>query len=171
MMTAGDQLDDRNCEAVYRIAVNMCATARQAEEVFRQALLAAWLEPQSLRGESFTTWLYRIAIETALAHRERDLPRPSRSLVPFLPAFDSAGHLVPSGGRWPGNSCGPVMVPGLLREALEFIDDRNRAVFVLRDLLDVPVDEVAAIMRSSPEAVRRDAHRVRLMLRGFIDQL
>jgi DNA-directed RNA polymerase specialized sigma24 family protein len=107
-----------------------------------------------------------------LAPRDRDRRHPSRTLEPFLPVFDSAERLVARGGRSPGgNSFGLIMVAGLLREALEFIDDRTRAVFVLRDLLDLPVDEVAAILRTTPQAVRRDAHRVRLMLRGFIDQL
>jgi DNA-directed RNA polymerase specialized sigma24 family protein len=80
---------------------------------------------------------------------------------------------LPSKGRSPGIDCsfaGPV-VTGLLREALECIDDQARAVFVLRDLLQIPVDEAAAILQTSPQLVLRDAHRVRLMLRGFIDGL
>jgi DNA-directed RNA polymerase specialized sigma24 family protein len=51
------------------------------------------------------------------------------------------------------------------------VDDQTRAVFVLSDLLQLPVDEAAAVLRTSPSVVRRDAHRARLMLRGFIDQL
>jgi DNA-directed RNA polymerase specialized sigma24 family protein len=58
-----------------------------------------------------------------------------------------------------------------LRGALDCVDDQARATFVLRDLLELPSDEVAAILRTSPEVVRNDAHRLRLMLRGFIDQL
>jgi DNA-directed RNA polymerase specialized sigma24 family protein len=58
-----------------------------------------------------------------------------------------------------------------LREALESIDDKPRAAFVLRDLLQLPVDETAAILQVSPVAVRQDTHQTRLMLRGFIDQL
>ena len=60
---------------------------------------------------------------------------------------------------------------GLLREALECIVDRSRGAFVLRDLLLLPVEEVAAILQTSPQAVRRDGHRARLMLSGFVSQL
>jgi len=45
---------------------------------------------------------------------------------------------------------------GLLREALECIDDRSRGAFVLRDLLLLPIEEVADILQTSPQAVRRD---------------
>ena len=165
----------RHRETVYAIARNMCATLRDAEEVLQQAFLAAWRDFLFFpAGASFTTWLYGIAMETALAHRQRDRRSPSCSLEPFLPAFDGAGCLVESKGRWPeldGGSPGRIRITGLLREALECVDDQSRAAFVLCDLLQLPADESAAILQTSPRAVRRDAHRLRLMLRGFIDQL
>jgi DNA-directed RNA polymerase specialized sigma24 family protein len=81
---------------------------------------------------------------------------------------------VESKGRWPeldGGSPSRIQITGVLREALECVDDQTRAAFVLCDLLQLPADEAAAILHTSPQAVRRDAHRLRLMLRGFIDQL
>jgi RNA polymerase sigma-70 factor, ECF subfamily len=169
------ELVTRHREAVYAIARNMCATFREAEIVLQQAFLAAWRELRFYpAGARFTTWLYGIAMETALAHRQHDRSSAPSSLEQFLPAFDRAGRLVESKGRWPepdGRSSGRMEVTGLLRQALECVDDRTRAVFVLSDLLQLPADEAAAILRTSPMLVRRDAHRVRLMLRGFIDQL
>jgi RNA polymerase sigma-70 factor (ECF subfamily) len=165
----------RHQDAVYAIARNMTATLREAEEVLQQAFLAAWRGLRQFQaGARFTTWLYGIAMKTALAHRETYRRRPSSSLERFLPKFDGAGRLAESEGRWPeleGSSPGRLQVTGLLREALECVDDQTRAGFVLRDLLELPVEEAAAILQTSPEAVGRDAHQLRLMLRGFIDQL
>jgi RNA polymerase sigma-70 factor, ECF subfamily len=165
----------RHGEGVYSIARHMCATSRDAEEVLQQAFLAAWRDLVFFpAGASFKTWLYGVAMETALAHRQRDRRSPSCSLEPFLPAFDGAGRLVESKGRWPeldGGSPGRIQITGVLREALECADDQTRAAFVVCDLLQLPADEAAAVLQTSPPAVRRDAHRLRLMLRGFIDQL
>src|SRR5207244_12390730 len=122
-------------------------------------------------GARFTTWLHHIAIKAALAHRQRDRRRPSRSLEAFLPAFDGAGRLASSKGELEGSSSERTEITGLVREALECIDDRIRAAFVLRDLVQLQVEEAALILQTSPPAVRRDAHRARLMLRGFVDQL
>ena len=159
-------------EAVYAIARNMSVTARDAEEVLQQTFLSAWRDLGSLpAGMSFTTWLYGIAMKTALAYRQAHRHSPWGSLEGLLPAFDRAGRLVATPGRWPeldGNSPEPVAVTGLLREALECIDDPTRAVFVLRDLVQLPVEEVATILETSPQGVLRDAHRASLMLRGFI---
>jgi RNA polymerase sigma-70 factor, ECF subfamily len=165
----------RHDEDVYVIVRNMCATVRDAEEVLQQAFLSAWRELGSIpAGTRFATWLYGIAMKTALAHRQRDPHRPSASLEAFLPAFDGGGRLVPGEGRWPeldGRSSERIEVTGLLREALECIGDQTRAAFVLRDLVRLPVEEAAAVLQTSPQAVRRDAHRARLLLRGFIDRV
>jgi RNA polymerase sigma-70 factor (ECF subfamily) len=165
----------RHSHAVYAIARNLCTTSRDAEEVLQQTFLAAWRDVHCLPdGARITTWLYGIAVKTALAHRQRNRRKRSCSLESFLPAFDPAGRLVPGKGIWPesdGSSLRRVEMTGLLRDALECVDDHTRAVFVLRDLLELPVDETAAIMEVSPQAVQRDAHRMRLMLRGFLDQL
>jgi len=165
----------RHSDAVYAIARNMCATSREAAEVVQEAFLAAWRElPFFPPGARFTPWLYGMAMKAAFAQRKRDRRSPAGSLESYLPAFDGAGRLAASKGRWQELDDNPserFEVTGLLREALECIDDQTRAAFVLRDLLQLPADETAAILEASPPAVRRDAHRLRLMLHGFIDQL
>lgn len=162
----------RHGDAVYAIARNMCVTVRDAEELLQQAFLAAWRDLEFLpAGARFTTWLYGIAMKTALAHRQRDRRRPSPSLEGFLAAFDREGRLVASKDRWPeldGGSSERFEITGLLREALDCMDDQARAAFVLLDLVQLPAEEAAVILQTSPQAVRQDAHRARLMLRGFI---
>jgi len=164
----------RHRDAVYAIARNMCPTLRDTEEVLQQAFLSAWRELGSVpAGANFTTWLYGIAMKAALTQPQRDRRGPPTSLESFLPAFDRAGRLAASGGpltprRQPSE---PGKITGLLREALECIDDQARGAFVLHHLLQLPVDEAAVILEISPADVRRDAHRALLMLGGFLDQL
>src|SRR5207237_897765 len=106
-------------EAVYAIARNMSATIRDAEEVVQEAFLSAWRELSSFpAGDSFKTWLYGIAMKTALAHREAHRRNPWGSLEDLLPAFDGAGRLVETKGRWPeldGSPSEQIRVTGLLR--------------------------------------------------------
>ncbi len=37
--------------------------------------------------------------------------------------------------------------------------------------VELPVEDAAQIVQSSPQVVRRRMHRARLMLRGFLDRL
>jgi RNA polymerase sigma-70 factor (ECF subfamily) len=164
----------RHADAVYNIALNMASTPRDAERVVQDAFLAAWRELGSLpAGERFTTWLYGLAMRTPLLRRQRDRRAPSCSLESFLPAFDRSGRLVAGKGRWldTERSHAPTKTTGVLREALECIEDPIRAAFVLRDLLGLSDQEAALVLCTTPKALRRDAHRARLLLHGFIERL
>jgi RNA polymerase sigma-70 factor (ECF subfamily) len=173
--TAYCALVERYSDAVYTIARNMCPTLRDAEDVLHQAFVDAWRNLRTLpAGARFGTWQYGIAMNTALSYRERNRRSAPCSLETLLPSFDPSGRLVLADHRSPDlpeSSPAPIEITGLLREALECIDDRVRAAFVLRDLLHLTAEEAAVVLRTTPKVIRRDAHRARLLLRGFIERL
>jgi RNA polymerase sigma-70 factor (ECF subfamily) len=160
----------RHRDTVYRIARNLCATSSQAEEAIRQTFLAAYRDLGSLQIDaSFRTWLCGLAMKAAQAERKGTNPLPANTLEPLLPRFDQAGDLPPSPGEWPDLE--RAKVAGVLREALELIEDGVRAAFVLCDLAELPVDEAAAILQVPPPAIRQRVHHARLLLRGFLQRL
>lgn len=159
-------LVERHCRGVYRIARSICATARDAEEVVHATFLFAYREVASRPAGSFKTWLYGMALKAAT---ERRPARSPAAMERFLPRFDERGRLATPAGEWPERS--RAQVSGFLREAFDCLDDGLRAAFTLRDLVDLPVADAAAVLEESPEVVREQVHRARLMLRGFLDQL
>src|SRR2546427_7753977 len=91
----------RHRGAVCAIALNMSATLRDAERVLQQTFLVAWQEMRAFSAEmSFATFLYRIAIRTALAQRPRERERSSAVLEALQPAFDGEGRLQASREGW-----------------------------------------------------------------------
>jgi RNA polymerase sigma-70 factor (ECF subfamily) len=165
----------RHCDAVYRIALNICASAGDAEEVTRQTFLSACRDAGSRpSGLGFRTWLCGIALRKASGERQRSYRGQAVSLEAFLPRFDADGGLEPPGGEWPepGSARLEAMnVAAFLREALQDMEEGVRAAFVLCDLAQLPAEDAAAILEASPELVRGRVHRARLMLRGFLDRL
>lgn len=160
----------RHRDTVYRIARNLCATSSQAEKAIRQTFLAAYREFESLqRDESFRTWLCGLAMKAAQAERKGANALPANTLELLLPQFNQAGRLPPSPGEWPDLE--RAKVAGVLREALELIDDGVRAAFVLCDLAELSVDEAATILQVPPPVIRQRVHRARLLLRGFLQRL
>jgi RNA polymerase sigma-70 factor (ECF subfamily) len=159
-------LVERHRQGVYRIARSMCATARDTEEVVLGTFLSAYREAASRPTGSFKTWLYGIALKATM---ERRPVRRSAAMERFLPRFDERGRLAGRAGEWPERS--RAQVSGFLREAFDCLDDGVRAAFVLRDLVDLPAEEAAAVLQESPEVVRDRVHRARLVLRGFLDRL
>lgn len=62
----------------------------------------------------------------------------------------------------------PALEPSVpIREALQRLDDLDRAALLLRDVEMLPVEEVASILQISPKDVRTRAHRARLLLMGL----
>lgn len=172
--TAFAALVARHEDAVYRIATNICPSAADAGEVTRETFLSAYRDASSRPSQaSFRTWLYGIAVRKASAQRQ-SAGGPAIPLELFLPRFDADGGLEPSGGEWPepGSARLEQMdLSGLLRRALDGMDESARVAFVLCDLVQLPPEEAAAIVDAPPEIVRRRVHRARLMLRGFLDRL
>lgn len=173
--TAFAALVARHCDAVYRIALNICASAGDAEEVTRQTFLSACRDAGSRPGGlGFRTWLCGIALRKASGERQRSYRGQAVSLEAFLPRFDADGGLEPPGGEWPGPGSArleAMNVAGFLREALQDMEEGVRAAFVLCDLAQLPAEDAAAVLEASPELVRGRVHRARLMLRGFLDRL
>lgn len=171
--TAFATLVARHCHGVYRIAANLCPSAGDAEEVMRQTLLSAHRDAGSRPGDrSFKVWLYGMAMTKALGLRQRASRNPTASPELLLPRFDAEGGLEPAGAEWPDPArLERTNVAGFLRDALQGMDDEVRAAFVLCDLVELPTEEAAAVMQTSPQVVRWRAHHARLMLRGVLDRL
>jgi len=168
-------LVSRHREAVSVIATNMCSKISDAEHVLQQTFLQVWRDARECPPDaSFKTWIYRIAMKTALAQEPLEAAGFPWLLATLLPTFDPAGRLASNEGRWrdiEGKRWEDVQIRGLLREVLECFEARPRAAFVLRDLLELSPDEAAAVLETTPAVIIRQAHRVRLLLRGFIDRL
>jgi DNA-directed RNA polymerase specialized sigma24 family protein len=90
----------------------------------------------------------------------------------FLPRFNVDGGLEVPEAEWPDLArLEPMSMARSLREVLSRMDENARAAFVLCDLVELPVEDAAQIVQSSPQVVRRRAHDARLMLRGSLERL
>jgi RNA polymerase sigma-70 factor (ECF subfamily) len=158
-------LTTRYWAAVHRIARNMLpdqANAREvAEETFSHALRSPGWFP---RDASFKVSLYRLAIVLSLIQAQ---PDPAISAESLLPQFDASGRLVVPEGDW-FELVGGRDLAEQIREGLKQVEGLDRAAFVLRAMEQVPLEEVAAILRTSPGRIRHSTHRACLLLTGFL---
>jgi RNA polymerase sigma-70 factor (ECF subfamily) len=162
---------------VYRLAHRLTGSAADAQDVLQDAFLATYRGLASFRGASrFSTWLYRIATNTALMHRRARQRRPTESLEEFLPRFDENGQHAPEAVELRVASRADELLDGKLlaekaQAALERLPDLYREAFVLRDLEELNTGEVADLLGVDAATVRQRVHRARLMLRGYLSHL
>ena len=150
--------------SVFFVTLRMCRGDEQlARDVVQKTFLQAWAHRESFRGDaSFKTWVLRIATnlcsnELRRAWRKRELgagPDDTQSLGWVeARAFDS---LATSQAR------------ALLREAVDALPARQRAVALLRIYDDLSFKEVADACEITPNNAKVNFHHAVRNIRRFL---
>jgi RNA polymerase sigma-70 factor (ECF subfamily) len=139
---------------LFTVAYEMLGSAADAEDVLQETWLK-WVGVDLDTVQDHRAYLVRIASRQALT-RLRTLGRRKESYVgswlpePLLTAPDVAEDV---------ELADSVSMAMLL--VLETLSPVERAVFVLREVFDLPYGEIAQAVDKSPAAVRQIAHRAR----------
>ena len=158
-------------------------SASDAEDVLQEALLAAWQGLGSFEGRaSVRTWLYRIAttrslnaLRSARRRPQTDWPPPGISApeptrlgeTPWLEPYPDV-LLEGLADAAPGpevryEASEAISLAFII--ALQTLPPRQRAVLILREVLDFPAREVADMLGTTEESVKSALKRARAALR------
>jgi RNA polymerase sigma-70 factor (ECF subfamily) len=159
----------------------MLGSPEEAEDLVQETYLRAWRSYDRFEGRSSVrTWLYRIATNVCLTAIERRRRRPLPSGLggpgedPEAPL--TAGPEVPWLQPFPdvllaGEQRDPAAVAvsraGIrlaLVAALQYLSARQRAMLILRDVLEWPAAEVADLLGTTTTAVNSGLRRARAQL-------
>ncbi len=151
-------------DSVYTLALRLVGDRDLAADVAQEALLRAWRGLPAFRGDSrFSTWLYRITVNTARSFHKRWVRFPVTDL-------EGAGE----------PEAGPATDPETLgldadfarriSSALARISPRLRAVVVLKDMYDWTHPEIAEHLGITVTAAKVRLHRGRAALRGVLEE-
>lgn len=152
---AFEELVERHRRDVFRVAASIVGPD-EADDVAQDAFLRAFHKLDTLRGDSFRSWLLRIAHNRALnvlARRKPDLvdpvEEPQRLEGEERPRQDPARSLEESERRV------------RLASKLEQLRPAHRSVLVLRDLEGFSYEEIAEVTDSPLGSVKGRLHRAR----------
>jgi RNA polymerase sigma-70 factor, ECF subfamily len=152
----------------------MSGSVHDAEDLLQETLLRAWraFDNHDPGKASLRTWLYRIATNaclTALADRARR-PLPSGMIAPLDdPAAPMrAAREVPWLQPFPTDPADIAVARDHLRlafvAALQLLPARQRAILILREVLQWPAADVAEALGTSVAAVNSGLQRARATL-------
>lgn len=154
---------------IYALARRMLGNDTDAEDVTQDVLLQVVRKLNTFRGESqLGTWLHRVTVNAALAHRARRANRQRHETSEVdETALDSAILHTPI-KRWQAAPEEPVLTAEqaqIIEQAITQLPEPYRDVYVLADVEQLSNAEIAERLGLSVAAVKSRLHRARLRMR------
>lgn len=150
----------RHQKATFNLVYRLLGDPDEAAEVAQEVFLSAYKSIQQFRGDAvFSTWLYRIAFNHAITRRktlqisqQRHLPLEGMEIV-----ADSSVD--------PARKAERIEIQSRVQQALDSLDKQDALIILLRDLQDVPYEEIAGVLNIPVGTVKSRLHRARKALK------
>jgi RNA polymerase sigma-70 factor (ECF subfamily) len=154
-------LVERHQRSIFNLLYRMLGDYDDAAEVSQEAFLSAFRSIKSFRGDaSFSTWLYRIAVNHANTRRK------SAALWQQRTARMESLEPVGDGSPDPADVLAQKEVRERVQAALNSLESEDATIILLRDLQDVPYETVAEVLKIPIGTVKSRLHRARRALKG-----
>jgi RNA polymerase sigma-70 factor (ECF subfamily) len=157
---------------IYNLARRMLGSDADAEDVTQDVLLQVVRKLDTFRGESaFPTWLHRITVNAALAHRRKRAVRQQHQTPDPLEHILENGHHLAPVRAWavePSQQALDRETHELIERAIAELPEIYRDVYVLADVEGLPNAEIAGMLGLSLAAVKSRLHRGRLLMRNAL---
>lgn len=170
--TAFEQLLAQHSAMLYRVALRLMGEPQEAEEVLQETLLTVYEKIHTFDARSaLSTWLYRIAVNTAFMRLRARARAPEEVLDTGGPQFTDDGHHAGEVAAWalpPEAALLRQEALTVLQQAVGRLPELYREVYVLAEIEGLPQQEVATILDLSVSNVKVRLHRARLFLRELL---
>jgi len=160
------------CErAVYTAAVSILNNSADAEEVAQEAVLKAFVNLASFRGEAkFSTWLIQITINESRLKLRKDRRHLYESVDE--PRADNEGEYSPKDfADWrevPSEALQRRELREALKQAIAHLPSMYREVLILRDVQQRSIQETSQILSLTEGSVKTRLLRARLQMRDAL---
>ena len=157
-----ERLVEEYADRIYNVALRVTGDRSDAEDAMQEAFLSAYAAWPRFRGESSpVTWLYRIALNTALMRvRSR---RPVEYLSELVPE-DDVQDWSPSVADLAQRS----ELQERILTGISLLEPDQRSALVLRDIDGLSTAAAAEVLEISEQALKSRLHRARMLLRQYL---
>jgi RNA polymerase sigma-70 factor (ECF subfamily) len=157
----------RHNQQIYRAARAIVKDESEVEDVMQQAYINAYTHLDQFEERSqFSTWLTRIAVNEAIARRQK-----RRTVLSMTENVDERGAdavEMTSSQPTPEHQAYARELQQVLEEAVDELPETYRAVFMLREIEGLSTSETGQGLGLGEEAVKTRLHRARAMIRRSV---
>ena len=159
-----EEVFEENRDRIYRLCYTSINNKSDVEDLFQEVMINVWRSLNDFRHESkISTWIYRIAVNTALLFNKRFKTRSNR-FINFGPAELDESH----------SSDEPLQIGKdedlkRLHEAISKLNKQDRIIIGLY-LEDMSYGEIAEIVGISVNYVGVKISRIKTVLAGKMEE-
>ncbi len=167
---AGDEdafraLVERHSRAIFRLAYRMTANEQDAEDVVQETFLRAFRQLKRFESRSsFSTWLYRIAVNCSLDFI-RKRRRHDEHHTPDSPSEEETMHEVMDGRPTAERLVFSAEVQKRVDSVLSSLGPKERAAFSLRHFEGMSIEEIGSVLGLRDSATKNSIFRAVQKLR------
>lgn len=154
---------------IYGLGLRLCDDPDKAQDLVQETFMRALKSWDTFDGRSKpSTWLYVIATRACqrLERRRAGEPRSMKPLEQLLPSGDTTIVDLPSSGDTPLEWAERQEVIEAVRGAIDTLPLRFRLPLVLKEIEEMSIKDVAAILGLKEATVKTRLHRARLLVRS-----
>ena len=167
--TAFGELVRRYQDRLYNTVFRILNHNEDAQDVVQEAFLSAYQSLGNFKGDAqFFTWLYRIAVNTAISHKRKH--RMGLSIHPGSQGGTAMEPVDSSLASQPGQALQRQEEENRVQQALLRLSPEHRAVLVLKDMEGQKYEDMAAILGVPIGTIRSRLHRARTELREVFEK-
>lgn len=155
-MVAFNKIVEKYKDRLMNVIFRMLSSSEEAEDIVQETFVRVYQHRKSFDfRHCFSTWIYTIALNLARNELRK------RKRFRFFDIFDMQGNEseIAVEMEIPSN------LPKAIENALETLPEKYKMAFVLRDIQELPYEEVAKIMNIPLGTVKSRVNRARAMLR------
>jgi RNA polymerase sigma-70 factor (ECF subfamily) len=154
---------------VYNTVLGLLQNAEDAEDVTQDVFIKVFESVHQFKGESaFSTWLYRIAVTTALEYLRKKKRKKRFAFVTNLFGDDQSPLHDPPDFVHPGVQLDNRENARMLMGTLKKIPENQRVAFTLHKVEGLSYQEVAEVMQTSVAAIESLIHRAKQNLKKML---
>jgi RNA polymerase sigma factor (sigma-70 family) len=163
---AFESLMRRYNRRLYRLARATLRDRTEAEDALQDAYICAYRSMGQFRGDaSLSTWLSRLVLNECFARMRRSARRQNVSSIVSPNTPIESPPMFADECDTPDKALGRAQMRDLLERKVDELPENFRAVFVLRSVEELSVDETAGSLGIPEETVRSRHFRAKTMLR------
>lgn len=160
--SAFNRLMEANEKRMYAVALRMCANREDAQDCLQEAMLRVYRAISGFKGQSsFSTWVYRITMNTCLDELRKKKNKQNTSLDNLL----DQGWAPSDGQNLPEKQAMLKETRRQINDAIQQLPEDMRAAVVLRDIHGLAYDEIANVLNANVGTIKSRISRGREKLR------